>query len=146
MWGEHDLSTDGALCQTLARAIALDRFNLVLDLSDVSLLSASTLGIIVAARELLGRQSRSLTVRSPSAFVRRIIGVCALDDLFSPSRRQGSGGAGEALGSWVGVPPAERDPQPSSSPALVPLQVEVGPTTHLAVRVAMELERLAEIA
>ena len=88
MRGEHDISTDGALCQTLARAIALDNSGLVLDLGKVEFIGASTLGVIVAARELLGRQSRSLTVRSPSAFVRRIIAVCGLDNLLGPSTQE----------------------------------------------------------
>ena len=37
-------------------------------------------------------------MRSPSAFVRRIIGVWGLDDLFGSSRQEEPGGAGEALG------------------------------------------------
>ena len=47
LWGEHDLSTDDALCATLARAIALDGASLVLDLSEVNFMAPSTLGVIV---------------------------------------------------------------------------------------------------
>ena len=127
MRGEHDISTDGALCQTLARAIALDRLSIVLDLSEVNLMSASTLGVIVAARELLSRQSRSLKVRSPSVFVRRIIGVCGLDNLLGLSTQQEHGEYSEALGSRVAIPvaeAAERAAHPSSTTALTRLPAD----------------------
>ncbi|MGO9657277.1 MAG: STAS domain-containing protein, partial [Acidimicrobiales bacterium] len=61
LWGEHDLSTDDALCATLARAIALDSANLVLDLSEVDFMGPSTLGVIMRAREFLQGRSGSLT-------------------------------------------------------------------------------------
>jgi anti-anti-sigma factor len=150
MRGEHDVSTDGALCQNLARAVALDRLGLVLDLSEVRFMSASTLGVVVAARELLGRQSRSLTVRSPSAFVRRIISVCGLDDLFGPSTQKECGGTGEALGSWVVAVPvaeaAEREPDISSAPTPVRLPTDAGHATRLAAPLTVKPKRLAEIA
>ena len=53
LWGEHDISTDRALCLTFARAIALDSAGLVLDLSEVELIGPSTLGVIVRARRVL---------------------------------------------------------------------------------------------
>ena len=65
--GEHDLSTDDALCATLASAIALDSAGLILDLSGVEFMAASTLGVIVWARAFLRQRARSLTVRAPSA-------------------------------------------------------------------------------
>jgi len=102
--GEHDLSTDGALCATLARAIALDNAGLVLDLSEVEFMAVSTLGVIVRARDFLRRRSSSLTVRAPSASVLRVIDLCRLIDLVGP----GAEVAGDALGSWVGVPSARR--------------------------------------
>lgn len=104
--GEHDISTDGALIRTLAAAIALNDAPLVLDLSEVPLMSASTLGVIVAARKFLRPGSRSLTVRSPSAFVRRIISICSLDDLIGTGAEQPV--VGEAIGSWVTIPVADR--------------------------------------
>jgi hypothetical protein len=57
--GEHDISTDGALCLTLARAIALQPAALVVDLSGVEFMGASTLKTIARARELVrgGRRS-----------------------------------------------------------------------------------------
>ena len=85
LWGEHDLSTDSALWLTLARAIAIGSAGVIIDLSGVEFMGASTLGVIARARELLRQRSASLTVRSPSAFLRRVISVCGLDDLLGPS-------------------------------------------------------------
>jgi anti-anti-sigma factor len=102
--GKHDVATDGELRRVLACVIGANDAAIVLDLSDVELMSASTLGVIVAARELLRQHSRSLTVRCPSAFVRCIIGICALDDLFGSSGQKTDDGAGDALVSWVEVP------------------------------------------
>ena len=76
-------------------------------------MGASTLGVIVRAREFLRQRSASLTVRSPSAFARRVISVCGLDDLLGPSHREAGAVTGKALGSWVAVPATERsDRQP----------------------------------
>jgi len=116
--GEHDIATDIALRRTLERAIAFNGSALVLDLAKVELLSASTLGVIVTARNYLRQRSRSLTVRHASAHVRRIIAICDLDYLFSPelnllradvslfSPHLAEAGAGTAktLNSWVPAP------------------------------------------
>jgi anti-anti-sigma factor len=107
--GDHDLSTDDALCATLARAIALDSASLVLDLSEVDFMAASTLGVIMRAREFLLQRSRSLTVRAPSAPVRRVVAACGLDDLLGPGPEKPSDKKNNALGTWVEVPPARRD-------------------------------------
>lgn len=113
--GDQDIATDGELWRVLACAIAANDAAIVVDLSEVELMSASTLGVIVKARVLLREQSRSLTVRYPSAFVRRIIGICGLDDLLGPSGQKTDNGARAALGSWVAVP--------SSVPERLPGQV-----------------------
>ena len=111
--GEHDLSTDEALCRALARAIGLDSTGLVLDLSQVTFIAVSTLRVIVRARQFLLHQSRSLTVRSPSPCARRVMGACGLDDLFGPNPEAISTDLlgeeeGKALGTWVEVPPIRR--------------------------------------
>ena len=64
--GEHDICTVPALSQILARAIALDDGDLVVDLSGVQFMDASTVGVILRARDFLRLQSRSLALRSPS--------------------------------------------------------------------------------
>jgi len=129
--GEHDVSTDDALCLTLVRAIALDSTALVIDLSGVEFMGASTIGVIVRAREFLGQRSASLTVRSPSAFVRRILAVCGLDDFLGLSRGETDGVAGNAFGPRVAVPPAEQsDGLPrASAGALHPVPAGVGETS-----------------
>ena len=106
--GEHDCSTDDALCLELARAIALNDAALVLDMSEVRFISASTLGVIVRARNFLRGRSCSLTVRCPSAFARRVIDVCGLGELAGGSAPRPGDLSAEALGSWVAVPDAER--------------------------------------
>jgi anti-anti-sigma factor len=109
--GEHDIATDIALRRTLKRAIAFNESALVLDLAQVELLSASTLGVIVTARNFLRQRSRSLTVRHASSHVRRIIGICGLNDLFradlnlfSPHLAEAGAGTAQALNSRVPVP------------------------------------------
>ncbi len=107
--GEHDLSTDNALCMTLARAIALDGAGLVLDLREVDFIAVSTLRLIVRAQNFLEHRSRSLTVRSPSPCARRVIRACGLDDLLGPnpeelSANQRGDTAAKALRTWVEVP------------------------------------------
>ncbi len=77
---EHDISPDGALCLTPALAIAPEPAAIVIDLSGVALISASTLKTIARARELVRQRSGSLPVRSPS-FGQRIIDTCELTDL-----------------------------------------------------------------
>ncbi len=107
LWGEHDLSTDDALCATLARAIALDSAGLVLDVSEVEFMAVSTFGVIVRARELLRQRSRSLTLRCPAAFIRRVIDACGLNDLLGPDPEMAVE-KGKALGSWAAMPASER--------------------------------------
>jgi hypothetical protein len=105
----------------LARAISLDSAELVLDMSQVTFMAASTLGVIARARDFLRQRSRSLTVRSPSAPVGRVVLACSLSDLIGPSlatavvsaELAGDKGA-EALATWVAVPPAERGGGPTA--------------------------------
>jgi anti-anti-sigma factor len=103
--GEHDTSTDGALCQTFARAIALGSTALVIDVSELGFMGASTLGTIVRAREYLRGRSGSLTVRSAPPFTRRIIDICGLNDLLGPE--EAGTLAATALSSSVAVAGAE---------------------------------------
>jgi anti-anti-sigma factor len=81
--GEHDISTVGALSETLARAIARDA-DVVVDLSEVDFMGAATVGVIIRAGELLGLRSRSLAVRSPSRCARRILDLCGRAGLLDP--------------------------------------------------------------
>lgn len=74
--GEQDLSTVGAVRAALAEAIARTDDDIVVDLSAVTFLSVTTVGVVIRARASLGRQSRSLILRSPSPTARRTLGLC----------------------------------------------------------------------
>jgi len=123
--GEHDIATDPDLRRTLDRAISLNNAPVVIDLSKVELMSASTLGIIVAAWNTLRQQSRPLTMRSPSPHVRRVISICGLHNLVSSEEREKKGGAPrKALGSWVDVPEDEQaGGHPGRSAMRIPVNV-----------------------
>jgi anti-sigma B factor antagonist len=82
--GEYDISTVTALSETLARAIALDDADLIVDLSGVRFMDASTIGVIVRACNILRLRSRTLVLRSPSALARRVLEVCGLAVLVDP--------------------------------------------------------------
>jgi len=143
--GEHDISTDGSLCLVLARAIALNDAPIVLDLSEVELMCASTLGVIVAARDFLRQRSRLLTVRSPSACVRRVLGICHLDALVAPSPEEADALAPKALGSWVTVPAIEQPCRPTEVPAPGRAPEHAGQGAALRAHV-VKIQRMADIA
>jgi anti-anti-sigma factor len=84
--GEHDRSTVAALSEVLARAIAADHADLVLDLSGVEFMDAATVGVIVRAREFLGVRSRCLTLQSPSRCASRVLKLCGVDDRTAVAR------------------------------------------------------------
>lgn len=108
--GEHDISTVVALSVELARAIALDDADIVVDLRDVQFMDASTVGVIIGAREFLHHRGRSLTIRSLSSFARRLIDVCRLDELVDPDVDDSPMPAwdGAALATWIAVPATQR--------------------------------------
>ncbi len=128
---EHDVSTVAALSETMARAIARNDGDLVVDLSKVLYMGSATVGVIVRTRELLESRARALTLRSPSRCAQRILDLCGHADLFDP-RRVGAtpmAGAAGALGTWVAVPATDRvdqradesASQPTTAPGPVPV-------------------------
>ena len=103
--GEHDICTVASLSQILARAIALDDGDLVVDLSGVQFMDAATVGVILRARDFLRLQSRSVALRSPSPCAARVLDLCELGELLeqgSELRPRHPGGG--ALGVLVAVP------------------------------------------
>jgi anti-sigma B factor antagonist len=82
--GEHDIATLPALADTLARAISADAAHLVIDLSGVEFIGAATIDELIRCRNSLCLQSRTLTVRSPSRFARRLLDLCGLTDIVEP--------------------------------------------------------------
>jgi len=109
--GEHDLSTRAALSHTFASAIAASTNDLVVDLSEVQFLDASTIGALSAAREYLCARSRALTLRCPSRIARRLLDICGLADLVEADPVDVTA-PGAALRSWVAVPAAPRLDRP----------------------------------
>jgi anti-anti-sigma factor len=85
MKGEYDIATVSALSQTMATAIARAQDHLVVDLSGVQFMDAATIGVIIKARTELELQHRSLVLRGPSQFARRVLEVCGLTNLLDPS-------------------------------------------------------------
>lgn len=79
--GEHDAANAAALSATMARAIAIDDANIVVDLSDVEFMSAATVEVILRTRTYLADHSRVLALRAPSPCARRVVTICGLDDL-----------------------------------------------------------------
>lgn len=109
--GEHDTSTVGQLSATLARAIAVDETDLVLDLTGVGFMDASTVRVLLRAQGFLTRRGRSLMVRAPGSCARLVLESIGLAALIEPTtHRRGS------LASWVDVPttdlPAPVAPDP----------------------------------
>ena len=83
--GEHDAFTAPQLCEVMAGAIALDRADLVVDLSRVEFMGVATVTVIVHTIEDLARVARSLVVRSPSMRARRVLELCGVDPLIESS-------------------------------------------------------------
>ncbi len=112
MRGEHDTSTVPALSSAMARAMSLDESDVVVDLSDVEFMDASTIGVILRTREFLRPRSRVVFLRSPSPSARRILDVSGLRDVLDPPTDPPG-----ALATWVAVPVAERPDRRDAAPA-----------------------------
>ncbi len=108
--GAHDASTVAALCTIMARVIALDDADVVVDLSEVTFMGAATVGVIIRAEAFLRERSRSLTLRSPSTYARRILGLCGRGDLVELRSADATAAtrSGGAVGSGVAAPTTDR--------------------------------------
>jgi anti-anti-sigma factor len=82
--GECDIATAGLVTDTLTEAISLGDGDLIVDMSAVTFIGTVTIVALTQTRDALRRQSRSLTVRSPSKCVRRLLTVCGQADLIEP--------------------------------------------------------------
>ena len=81
--GEEDIATVAILADTLARAVSVDDADLIVDLSGLTFLSTATIEELIRVRRILSRQNRTLTLRSPSLFVRRVLDLCGLQLTFA---------------------------------------------------------------
>lgn len=79
--GDHDVATVGGLSELVTDAVAADTDDVVVDLSGVTFMDGSTVGVLVRAHDLLRTCSRSLVLRSPSRCARRVLDVCGLSGL-----------------------------------------------------------------
>ncbi len=109
--GAQDASTAVALCMTVARAIAFDDTDLVIDLSEVTFMDTATVAVMIRAEAFLQDRSRSLTLRSPSAQAWRVLRVGGLADLVvpRPTTAPSYGNRGSA-GELGGGGPQTREP------------------------------------
>jgi anti-sigma B factor antagonist len=77
--GEIDIATSRAMRDALATGPGPAR--LEVDLSAVTFMDASGIGVLLAARQRVVDGGGSLTLRAPSRAVRRLTGVLGLDEL-----------------------------------------------------------------
>lgn len=108
--GEHDVATRVNLAVTIAQAAVLDDADIVVDLSGVTFMDASTIGALIDARNGLRASSRSLWVRAPSPRARRVLDLCGLAQLIDEHPPPARPRAVTALGSWVDVPASDHGP------------------------------------
>ena len=120
--GEHDISTVVALTDELLEVSTVDKSDIVLDLSALTFMDASTVSVIVHLHVILRGQSRRLALRSPSAFARHVIDMCGIAEFLEDRTAVSTAGAA-ALSTWVEVPTtsshaADSDvaPQPEALP------------------------------
>jgi len=102
--GEHDIATKVTLTVAIARAAQRGDVPLLIDLSAVTFMDASTVGAIIGSRNRLRRRGQSLELRAPSPLALRVLHLCGLTDLIQ--RVQPTDPAA-ALATWVDVPPLE---------------------------------------
>lgn len=115
--GEHDVSTASSLSATLARAIAHDDADLIVDLGQVQFMGLATIDVLARARDFLAKQSRTLTLRAASPATERLLGLCALSDLIPGgafARRPDKAGA---LRTWVEATPLDGSARRGGRPA-----------------------------
>lgn len=93
--GEHDLATRAAVSATIGVRVALGRDDLVVDLSGVTFMDASTVGVIVEARAALRRRGRDVMLRDASSCARRLMELCGLTALLERPRELAAGDGGK---------------------------------------------------
>lgn len=88
--GDHDLTTVDAVTDAIARAVDSCRGDVVVDLSDVDFMDASTMGVLLRHRHVLDDHGRSLILRAPSAPAARVLHLCGIHLLESAAARRTS--------------------------------------------------------
>lgn len=111
--GEHDVATRARLAATITRSARRDDVDIVVDLSGITFMDASTIGALVEAHNCLHARSRALCVRAPSPLARRLFAVCELAFLIEEHPAPAQPPAAAALESWVAVPASDRASNPT---------------------------------
>lgn len=147
--GEHDAATAETLSVTLAEAAALGDADVVVDLSGLTFMDASTIGTLVVARNRLRVLSRSLCVRDPSLQARRVLDLCEMEGLIDeraapqpPTPIATMSSTATALGSWVEVP--ARAAGPGSTPLPVAHEAPSEEPVCVMARRSVEPARLIQ--
>lgn len=79
--GDYDIANRREVTAALVRATQLDDVNVLVDLSEVTFMDASTVGAIMEGAHLLESLSRSLSVRAPSHSATFVLELCGLTRL-----------------------------------------------------------------
>ena len=79
--GEVDISTRRDLCDVLCRVTADGTADVVIDLAEVTFIDTAIVRALATARQLLHRQDRILTLRSPPRLAIRVLNVFGMTDL-----------------------------------------------------------------
>jgi anti-anti-sigma factor len=80
--GEADVSTRAALCAVLLSQVnALGGGDVVIDLADTTFIDTATVRMLAIGQQLLDRQGRILTFRSPSRLAARVLQLFGLTNL-----------------------------------------------------------------
>lgn len=141
--GEHDIATRARLSVAFDEAARLDDADIVVDLSEVTFMDASTIGALVVAGNRLRALSRSLSVRDPSPQARRLLNLCRLARLIDEPPAPTQLPVATALGSWVPVPARDRG-RDSAQPPLArsaPSQESVHAVVRRVVEPARSIQR-----
>ena len=104
--GEHDIATRTALVVGIARAARRDDRPLLVDLSGVTFMDASTIGAIVGSLNRERQRGQTLELRTPSPRARRVLELCGLTHLVQGEDAAARGPAA-ALATLVDVPPTD---------------------------------------
>lgn len=108
--GEQDAATRAHLSVAIAEHADLDTVDVVVDLSGVTFMDASTVGTLVVARNRMRSRSRSLSVRDPSPRSRRLLELCGVTSIIVDRPASATSSVAAALATWVDVPVLGRRP------------------------------------
>lgn len=88
LWGEHDITSEGRVRSLLTR-LAADGYDIVVDLSRVTFMDASTMRALRHGCSDASAKAATLRVRAPSPFTYKLLEICDLAAIIeSPSDAQ----------------------------------------------------------